>query len=142
MITILQLKTAGAKELADINRLILQLSVEASIFSLEDLKDILCQPNLIFLVAKDGERIIGMGLLFLFKKSQGLNATIENVVIDEQYRGQGVGKRLMDGFFQKAREKKVMQIDLTSKPERKVANEMYKNLGFELRDTNVYRLKL
>lgn len=142
MIKISRLTTANEKDLADINRLIPQLSVKAAMFSLEDLSDILSQPHLIFLIAKDEERIIGMGLLFFFKKSQGLNATIENVVVDDAYRGRGAGKLLMNRLIAQAQEKHVSYIDLTSKPERKTANELYKRLGFELRETNVYRLKL
>lgn len=142
MIKIFQLKEAIKKDLADINRLLPQLSVESSAFSLSDLKNILSQPNLIFLVAKDSERIIGMGLLFLFQKAQGLNATIENVAVDETYRGRGIGKFLMNSLIDEARKKQVSHIDLTSKPQRAAANELYKKLGFEARDTNAYRLKL
>lgn len=142
MITVTQLKTANKKELESINHLIPQLSVEASLFSLRDLKNILNQPHLIFLAVKDKGCIIGMGFLFLFRKSQGLSAAIENVVVDESYRGRGIGKLLTEKLIASAKKKKAEYVDLTSKPERAAANELYKKLGFEIRDTNVYRLKL
>ena len=31
-------------------------------------------------------------------------------------------------------------VDLTSRPSREAANRLYERLGFELRDSNVYRL--
>lgn len=142
MITITQLKTASKKELADINHLLPQLSVEALPFSFGDLKNILSQKNLLFLTARDEGRIIGMGLLFLFRKSQGLSAAIENVVVDESYRGKGIGKLLTEKLIASAKKRKAEYIDLTSKPERTAANNLYKSLGFELRNTNAYRLNL
>ena len=41
-----------------------------------------------------------------------------------------------------AREIGADQVDLTSAPEREAANRLYQRLGFERRETNVYRLPL
>jgi len=41
-----------------------------------------------------------------------------------------------------ARENGAKSVDLTSKPSRIAANKLYRDLGFELRETNVYRYKI
>jgi hypothetical protein len=41
-----------------------------------------------------------------------------------------------------AKDNKVQAAELTSQPAREAANAMYQKLGFEKRDTNVYRLNL
>jgi hypothetical protein len=33
-------------------------------------------------------------------------------------------------------------VNLTSRPDRPAANRLYQRLGFEMRETNVYRLEL
>ncbi|MBI3335705.1 MAG: GNAT family N-acetyltransferase [Candidatus Portnoybacteria bacterium] len=142
MIKISQLKKANNETLDDINRLLPQLSEKAKFFSLKELRGIANQKHIVFLAAKDGEHIIGMGLLYMMRKEIGLCATIEDVVVDERYRGKGIGKALMERLITEAKNRKVLHIDLTSRPEREEANEFYKKLGFERRNTNVYRLTL
>jgi ribosomal protein S18 acetylase RimI-like enzyme len=41
-----------------------------------------------------------------------------------------------------AREKGAQKVDLSSSPWREAANNLYLKLGFEKRDTNMYRLYL
>lgn len=40
------------------------------------------------------------------------------------------------------RELAPVDLNLTSRPERLVANELYRKMGFEKRGTNVYRMRL
>ena len=49
-----------------------------------------------FLVARDDEdgRIIGTLTLVLYRVSSGLKGRIEDVIVDESARGQGVGEAL------------------------------------------------
>jgi ribosomal protein S18 acetylase RimI-like enzyme len=42
-------------------------------------------------------------------------------------------------MVERARELGAKTVDLTSRPSREAANHLYRNAGFELRDTNVYR---
>ncbi len=41
-----------------------------------------------------------------------------------------------------AKDNGAVSVDLTSRPHREAANRLYKRLGFEMRDTNVYRYNL
>lgn len=86
--------------------------------------------------------LIGKTTLIHSRKMFAFFGTIEDVVVDENYRGMGLGRLLMDRAIEKARELGMEHIDLTSAPHRVPANNLYKSLGFELRNTNPYRLKL
>lgn len=55
---------------------------------------------------------------FIFCSTQtwydGLHVIIEDVVVDQQYRGRGIGRKLVKKLEQVAKEKKVASIDLFS----------------------------
>ena len=65
---------------------------------------------------------------------------MEDVVVDERYRWKGIGKRLTDRLIQIARARKIRWLEFTSRTDRKETNRFYERLGFEKRDTSVYRL--
>lgn len=91
----------------------------------------------------DDEHIIGCASLCVFHSPTGRKASIEDVVAISGFRGQGIGKALMEhiiGFAQ--RELAPVDLDLTSRPERVAANELYRKMGFERRGTNVYRMRI
>ncbi len=69
----------------------------------------------------------------------GIRAWIEDVVVDGAARGKGVGDALNRHAIDLAADLGAKTVDLTSRPSREAANRLYKRLGFEQRDTNVYR---
>ncbi|MDG2427762.1 MAG: GNAT family N-acetyltransferase [Acidimicrobiales bacterium] len=94
-------------------------------------------------VGRVGEaKILGSMTLALFRIPTGLRAWIEDVVVDDAARGQGVGEALSRAAIDRAREAGATTIDLTSRPSRAAANRLYERLGFNERATNVYRLSL
>jgi ribosomal protein S18 acetylase RimI-like enzyme len=93
-------------------------------------------------VAFDGGVAVGTLTLVVFSIPTGLRAWIEDVVVDEDARGLGVGEALTMAAVNEARERGVRSIDLTSRPSREAANALYQKLGFKRRDTNVYRFFL
>ncbi len=112
-------------------------------FAADALLTALRADDTMILGLRDDERLIGTGTLVTFRLARsGMCGRIEDVVVDEAYRGQGLGKRLMEELIEHAREKGVRTLDLTSRPERVAANELYKALGFTHKETNVYVLKL
>ena len=80
--------------------------------------------------------------LVLFPIPTGTKAWVEDVVVDSSARGKGIGKALMNHALKKVREKRGKSIDLTSRPSRETANKLYQSLGYQKRETNVYRLSL
>ena len=85
---------------------------------------------------------MGMGTLVIMHTVVGVRARIEDVVVDEIYRGKGIGEKISKELIALARKKKVRSIELSSRPSRTVANKLYQKLGFKKRDTNVYNLPL
>jgi len=93
-------------------------------------------------IEKDGE-IAGFASLITYRvPTKGLIGRIEDVIVDERYRGQGLGRGVMENLIALAKEKKISLIDLTSNPQRFAARKLYESLGFEIHDTGVFRLKL
>ena len=125
---------------AAIAKLVAQLSSSATAPSDAALEEIIASPAARLLLARgrDG-RIIGMLTLVLFPIPTGIRAWIEDVVVDSDTRGQGVGALLTRAAIELAAAHGARTVDLTSRPGREAANRLYAKLGFELRETNVYR---
>lgn len=97
-------------------------------------------PGSTVLVARGEDGLItGMLTLVMFRIPTGLRAIIEDVVTDDAARGQGVGTALTNEAIAIARASGVRTIDLTSRPSRVAAGRLYEKLGFQVRDTRVYR---
>jgi ribosomal protein S18 acetylase RimI-like enzyme len=123
--------------------LVRQLSSSAEPPSDEELEAIVSSPAARLLVARDpGGAIVGTLTLVLFRIPTGVRAWIEDAVVDEPARGRGVGERLIRSALELAQEHGARTVDLTSRPSRTAANRLYERLGFETRDTNVYRFTL
>ena len=125
-------------------RLIPQLSRSSPPPGVAELEEIVGAPGTALLVARDEETdtIVGSLTLATFRIPTGLRAWIEDVVVDEAYGGRGIGKALNRFALDRAREMGCRTVDLTSRPSRQVANGLYRKLGFEPRETNVYRYDL
>jgi ribosomal protein S18 acetylase RimI-like enzyme len=78
----------------------------------------------------------------LFRIPTGVRAWIEDVVVDEAARGQGAGEALTREALRLAESSGARTVDLTSRPSRAAANRLYERVGFERRETHVYRVKL
>lgn len=101
-------------------------------------------PDSILLIARDPQqenRIVGTMCLVFYLIPTGLKAWIEDVVVDADARGRGVGDKLNRRALDLARERGAKGVDLTSRPSREAANRLYQRLGFEQRETNIYRYK-
>ncbi|MGW0521750.1 GNAT family N-acetyltransferase [Crossiella sp. NPDC003009] len=100
-----------------------------------------CEANTV-LLARGGGRIVGTLTLVMFPVPSGLRARIEDVVVDEAARGQRVGAALTEEALRIAREAGARSVDLTSRPSRGAANRLYERLGFQPRESRVYRFPL
>jgi ribosomal protein S18 acetylase RimI-like enzyme len=129
--------------LAGMQRLMPQLSQSNPPPTLGQLHEIITTPAAdLFLAYDDGGRLVGTATLVVFRIPTALRAWIEDVVTDEAARGQGVATALTKAMIERARERGCKTVDLTSRPSREDANRLYQRLGFEPRETNVYRYQL
>jgi ribosomal protein S18 acetylase RimI-like enzyme len=133
--------TRVTPELVDaMARLVAQLSRSAPAPAEAELAEIVDAPATHLLVAHDAAgAITGTLTLALFRIPTGLRAWIEDVVVEESARGQGTGSALTRAAIELARAAGARTVDLTSRPDREAANRLYRRLGFEQRETNVYR---
>lgn len=69
-------------------------------------------------------------------------AFVENVVTDKEYRGQGLGRKVMEKAIDFARENNCYKVILQSASFRKEAHQFYKNLGFDGESKKAFILKL
>ena len=124
-------------------RLVPQLSRSNSPPTEAELAEIARSEATHLLVARDdGGTIVGSLTLVLFRIPTAMRAWIEDVVVDERARGQGVGEALNREALRVAADAGAKTVDLTSRPSREAANRLYQRLGFKQRDTNVYRIEL
>jgi ribosomal protein S18 acetylase RimI-like enzyme len=139
----IEIVSAVDPELVDgFARLIPQLSSSSPPPTAAELEEIVTSPATVLFVARDGERIVGSLTLVLFRIPTAMRAWIEDVVVDGEARGSGVGEALNRAALDEARRRGARTVDLTSRPSREVANRLYQRLGFVQRDTNVYRYSL
>ena len=124
-------------------RLTPQLSKSNPPPSEDELREIVNSPATVLFMAVDDEgRYVGTLTLALFRIPTALRAWIEDVIVDDMARGQGVGEALNRAALDKARQVGAKTVDLTSRPSREAANRLYRRIGFQQRDTNVYRYDL
>jgi ribosomal protein S18 acetylase RimI-like enzyme len=121
-------------------RLLPQLSRSAAPLDAETLRTLVAWPGNRLLIARVDGAIVGALTLVMFPIPTGWRAWIEDVVVDESARGQGVGAALTQEAVRLARAEGARTVDLTSRPSRAAANRLYERLGFQLRDSKVYRL--
>ena len=121
-------------------RLVPQLSSSSPAPTAEDLEAIVASAASVLLIATDPSgAIVGSLTLALFRVPTGVRAWIEDVVVDESARGAGAGEALVMAAVARAEAEGAKSVDLTSRPSREGANRLYLRLGFETRQTNVYR---
>ena len=122
------------KDAGEVKFLIMQLT--QNIIEPEDLvkriEGLLKQKNSQFLVAEKDNKVVGFGgLVWYIIPSKGLIAWAEELVVDDQYRKQGIGRALMENILKLAQQKKARQIKLTSTAG---AKGLYESLGFIKKD--------
>lgn len=135
---------ASPEVVAAFAALVPQLSSSAPAPTAAELGDIAGSLATVLLVARSAPAgpILGSLTLVVFRIPTGMRAWIEDVVVDDEVRGKGVASALVRAATARAAELGCRNVDLTSRPSREAANRLYQRLGFERRDTNVYRFDL
>jgi ribosomal protein S18 acetylase RimI-like enzyme len=121
-----------------VGRLVPQLSPTRRPPNMLELEELVATPGTNLIVARDGDAVLGMLTLIVYRVPTGIRAWIHDVVVDESARGRGVGDALTREALRLAEEAGAISIELTTRQEREAANRLYRRLGFEQRETNVY----
>ena len=134
-----QLKDFDARQLEEIRCLMQALSNHCTL-SESQLKETI--GHSLLYVLKDKEHTVGMATLCLYHAPSGCKGCIEDVVILPEYQGKGLGKQLLQHVLDEAKLHAPLTIYLTSRPQRISANSLYRKLGFQQKETNVYKMEL
>lgn len=125
-----------------VHRLVSQLTSSPPPPTRVELEVIVAGPSTMLLLARSGSAVVGMLTLAIFRIPTGIRAWIEDVVVDADSRGKGVGEALTREAVRIAGTHGARTVELTSRPSREAANRLYQRLGFERRETNVYRFSI
>jgi len=149
------LKSINSKDIAfDSNQKMIEWLKENFIFDLERVKELVKQLDSSAVVNEqslykamlngfiskiyDGEKLIGMGWIFPRQTLLRRQAVVEDMIVDDAYRGKGYGQKILLELLAWAKEEKMDMVELTTNPKRIAANELYKKVGFNLHPTNHY----
>ncbi len=123
-------------------RLVPQLTKNNPPPSLTELTALVKSESSTLLIARaDDSSIVGALSLTVYRVPTGIRSIIEDVIVDESARGQGIGEALMRRALEIAKEKGAAHLALTSNPMREAANRLYLRMGFKKRETNAYIYK-
>ena len=128
-----------------LQRLVPQLGPHKAPPTFDELSQLVNSESSILLVARQSKEdgpIVGILCLSIYRVPTGLRSIIEDVIVDESARRQGIGEALVRYAINLARAGGADGISLTSNPQREAANKLYQSMGFELRSTNAYFYKL
>ncbi len=139
MIEIEQIKEVTPDIVSAFSRLMPQLAPHLNAPQMEDLSHIVNDKNKYIFIASNPQ-IVGTITLVIVKIPSGTRAWIEDVIVDQHARGQSIGEKMLLHVIEFAKKLNVASINLTSSPSRIAANKLYQKLGFNLRETNVYRI--
>ena len=139
----LELCTLSDTQIADLLDLMKELNADLNVTPLMQQRAVASPGTRIFIAENDAKRIVGCATLCVYESPTGRKASVEDVVVLPAYRGQGIGRTLLQRIIDFAGTKLTpIDLHLTSQPSRTEANALYQALGFEKRDTNVYKMSL
>ena len=95
-------------------------------------------------VARVGGKVVGMAsLLYTISTAEGGKAALfEDFIVQPEYRGQGIGTRLLEYVIQQARAEGVLRITLLTDMQNERAQAMYRRGGFVGSPMKPMRLKI
>ncbi len=90
----------------------------------------------------DEKKLIGMGWIFPRQTMLRKQAVVEDMIVNKNYRGKGLGEEILYDLLGWAEEQGVEVVELTTNHMRLAANGLYMKAGFRLHETNHYLLNL
>ena len=130
--------------LAALARLLPQLNPKLRVPDLERLQRLIADPAATLLVATEGDEIVGSTTVIVYTTPFWIKARLDEVVVDDSARGQGVGEALVKAALEIGRERGAQVAELQSGrgPNREAAHRLYERLGFQIRESDVFRIVL
>ena len=130
VITIEELQNVSEEVVMAVSNLSLQLNTNPQALTEQELQEMVNSGYIhLFLARKESDqKIVGMITLVTFRTPYKMKGTLEDLVVAEEARGQGLGEKLLTAAITKAKDKGVKSLTLTSHPTRVSANKLYQHL--------------
>ena len=93
--------------------------------------DYLSDPNSTTIVISIEDIIVGVASIHIIKKLTRILGIIEDVAVNEKYRGKGVGKKLVERLILIGKQKNCDKIVLNSSEEN---SKFYEKIGFKKKE--------
>ena len=123
-------------------RLVPQISAAASVPGFRELEQVVKAPGTTLIVAREGHTVVGMLTLHTLPAVTGVHARILDLVVDTHAKGRGVSESLTREAVRLAVEQGACTAELTSRPSHLGNGRLYERIGFERRETHLYRYRL
>lgn len=133
---------AGPALMAGMARLLPQLSGRLAVPDADALRRIVGAEQGRLLVARVGERVVGLLTIVWYDVPSGRKAWIEDVVTDAEFRGRGIGRRMVRKALEIARSVSADKVMLTSSAHRTAAHALYRSENFQTAETTVFAFKI
>lgn len=127
----------GPQATRELDALMRELSPRAAATG-ERVRKVVETPDMHLYAAFEEGRMVGCATLCVCHTPEMAVGFVEAVVVTAAFRGRHIGRMLMERMVADARLFGVQQLHLTSNPRREAANGLYRALGFEKKETNVY----
>ena len=131
------LTDAIQKQVADLYR---QLNADNKQRSLNEILQ--SNNNVHVIICKIDDTVVGTALLSTYKVISGYRGMVDDVVVDSAQRGKGIGRKLMERLLEEGKNLNLDEILLFTGHHRAPAIALYKSLGFTLRESGLYNLRL
>ncbi|PWK25202.1 acetyltransferase (GNAT) family protein [Arcicella aurantiaca] len=129
---------ASKKHLPQILRLYAEVLDKGEVLSITDAEKLFDKmadyPNYKIYVAEIDNQVVGTFALLIMDNLAHIgtpSGIIEDVVVDTDFQGQGIGKSMMNFALNKGRQFGCYKMVLSSNLKRIEAHQFYENLGFE-----------
>jgi ribosomal protein S18 acetylase RimI-like enzyme len=139
----IEVRKAAAEDEQDMIRLIMELGSTVGYEAgfpeidyqswLKTFRDMQASPQWTFLVAQEGEKMVGLLVFYLRPTlTTGKNrAKIGALVVTEEVRGKGVGRLLIEEALEQARAMNCSSLDTSTEIDNHKAIAFYEKLGFK-----------
>jgi GNAT superfamily N-acetyltransferase len=127
-------------ELNDVNALLDELSTNSRLYDdAEEVNKLLSGKIVVLATDRDEKRVVGMAFASeIASLSNGRRFYVDDVVVTQSYRGQGIAHKMMEQIELFARQWGIRAIVLTSRSSRIAAIRMYEEMGYVEHETNVF----
>jgi ribosomal protein S18 acetylase RimI-like enzyme len=117
---------------------------DGSAIARETIEELIESPYHDILVASDDGKIVGMAIVSIVMATLDRNVYMEDLVVDSECRGKGVGGKLLDAVKDWGRAHGCRRLEFTSSSREKKegAKGFYESHGAEVRETHAFRAEL